>query len=318
MLEKLVEYWLDSSTERGYQPVFCQMLAARGHRVLHSTRHAPIEFGKDVISQDGDGTYCAFQLKGNPGERLTLSQYRDILPQLLQLIHQPIIYPGVPIGLHRSFLVTNGQVEEEVLRSIDDLNRGLPAEKLPLELINRGTLLNWANDLGSRLWPSAPKDLHLLLALLVKKGRGPFPIKKLHSLLSRHYRLAPDDDGIPSSQAAAVIGSAAVLTAVSLRGFSTRQNHFAIVTAWTIFYAYSIAMLERHRIAPTIENTAPMRLAASAVEDALGDLCDEVAGRQYMAEGDVLADVPFRQARRILLTALMAVYWFWEREPTRM
>jgi hypothetical protein len=65
VIERLVEYWLDSASERSYQPAFVQILVSDGHRVLHSTRHSPIEFGKDVISIAPDGVPCAFQLKGN-------------------------------------------------------------------------------------------------------------------------------------------------------------------------------------------------------------------------------------------------------------
>ena len=99
------------------------MLVGENHRVLHSTRHSPIEFGKDVISLDPDGTPCAFQLKGNPGGRLTLTQFREIEAQLIQLVTQAIAYPGVPDIRHQSYLVTNGLVEEEVQRAIRDLNQ---------------------------------------------------------------------------------------------------------------------------------------------------------------------------------------------------
>jgi len=112
VLERLIESWLDSASERSYQAPFCQMLLAEGHTVLHSTRHAPLEFGKDVISIGPDGIPCAFQLKGNPGTRLTLVQLRDIKGQLLELVTQPIVLPGVPAGRHRCYLVTNGETEE--------------------------------------------------------------------------------------------------------------------------------------------------------------------------------------------------------------
>ncbi len=82
MLERLIEYWLDSATERSYQPAFVQMLVGEGHQILHSTRHASIEFGKDIVSIAPDGVPCAYQLKGNPGGRLTGSQLRDIASQL--------------------------------------------------------------------------------------------------------------------------------------------------------------------------------------------------------------------------------------------
>jgi hypothetical protein len=119
VLERLVESWLDSASERSYQAPFCQMLAAEGHVVVHSARHSPLEFGKDIISIDPEGVPCAFQLKGNPGARLTLHQLREIKGQLLELVTQPIVHPGVPKNQqHRCFLVTNGETEEEVQRSL--------------------------------------------------------------------------------------------------------------------------------------------------------------------------------------------------------
>ncbi len=123
MYERLLEGWLDSASERSYQGPFCQVLAAQGYAVLHSTRHAPIEFGKDVIAVAPDGVPCAYQLKGNPGSRLTHAQYREIAPQLFELATQSIVFPGRPPGPHRSYLVTNGNVDEEVQRAIDDMNR---------------------------------------------------------------------------------------------------------------------------------------------------------------------------------------------------
>jgi len=117
VFERLIESWLDNASERTYQAPFCQMLAAQGYTVMHSTRHSPIEFGKDVIAKAPDGTLCAYQLKGNPGARLTLTQMRDIQGQLLQLVSQPIKYPGLRTHSHKSYLVTNGEVDEEAQTS---------------------------------------------------------------------------------------------------------------------------------------------------------------------------------------------------------
>ena len=86
MLNRLLENWLDSASERSYQSAFCQLLAAQGHTVLHSTRHNVLEYGKDILTIDPQGTPCAYQLKGNPGSRLTLDQFRKIQDQLVQLV----------------------------------------------------------------------------------------------------------------------------------------------------------------------------------------------------------------------------------------
>jgi hypothetical protein len=114
VLARLIEAWTDSVSERAYQTPFCHMLIHRGHRILHSTRHGALELGKDVVTVDGDGIPCAFQLKGHPGGRLRKREYGELLPQINELLYQPILYPGAPKEKHRAFLVTNGEVEEEV------------------------------------------------------------------------------------------------------------------------------------------------------------------------------------------------------------
>lgn len=114
MLERLIENWLDNASESSMQGPFCQLLAFKGHRILHSTRHAPTEQGKDVISMDGDGILCAYQLKGHPGRRMTINEWRKGFEQVNQLVHLAVQIPSAPESGHRSFLVTNGYVEEEV------------------------------------------------------------------------------------------------------------------------------------------------------------------------------------------------------------
>ena len=188
MLEKLVESWLDSAGERSYQPAFCQMLAAEGHLVLHSTRHSQIEFGKDIISVAPDRVACAFQLKGNPKARLTLTQFNTIRSQIQALVTQPIVYPGLNARKrhHRSYLVTNGEIDEEVQRAVDDLNRGFQHlyGANALQLWSRGRMFDMAMRLGSSLWPAELGDLNTLLELLVHSGEDQFPAAKFHLLLA--------------------------------------------------------------------------------------------------------------------------------------
>src|SRR6478752_2388270 len=99
------------------------MLAAKGHRILHSSRHTALELGKDVLSIDPNGTPMAYQLKGNPGGRLSLLEFRKIEAQLHELATLPIEHPSVGSGRHRAFLVTNGRVEEDVQGAIQRFNR---------------------------------------------------------------------------------------------------------------------------------------------------------------------------------------------------
>jgi hypothetical protein len=60
VVERLIESWLDSQTERRYQPAFIQLLVPEGWSVLHNTRHSPIELGKDVIARAPTVSSIAF------------------------------------------------------------------------------------------------------------------------------------------------------------------------------------------------------------------------------------------------------------------
>ena len=314
MLERLVEYWLDSVNERTYQPAFVQILVSEGHRVLHSTRHAPIEFGKDVVTIAPDGVPCAYQLKGNPGGRLTHGQFREMHAQIQELVLQAIAHPAAPKIVHRSFLVTNGMVEEEVQRAISDLNRsweqmGRPANLL--QIIDRGELLRRANALGPALWPFNIRNLNAFIELLAHDGRDELPIDKINVMLSAMYELeAPDPLARPLDLDRRVT-STAILIAVSLRNFGIRQNHFAIITAWVLYVTYTIAACERAGIAisDTIQNS--IEAARQAIVTSLSDLSDEAMGKVHLIEGAGIPDAPFYHARVALIAALMSVYWLW-------
>ena len=317
MIERLVEYWLNSASERSYQAAFVQMLVAEGHRVLHSTRHAPIEFGKDIISVAPDGVPCAYQLKGNPGGRLTLAQFRDMKGQIQELVTQPIPLPGLPPDQHRSYLVTNGWIEEEVQRSIGDMNVTWARQRFPkdaLEIIQKGDLLGKATKLGAALWPTEVADLGALVDLLSHRGDDILPAEKMHRLLTSMYRLAgPDAEKVPTgNELQRLVTSAALLVAVATRNFAGAGNHFAIVSAWVLFGTYTIAACTRAGLTAVDGILAEsMAAARQAIFEAIGALVDELANRPNIIEGRPLSDPEFQGARRALLNGLLSTYWLW-------
>ena len=324
MLEKLAEYWLDSANERGYQSVFLQALLANGHRVIHSTRHSAIEYGKDVVTIDSNGTPCAFQLKGNPGTRLTLKQYRKIAGQLNELVNQPIVYPGVPKSKwHKSYLVTNGEIEEEVQRAIDDFNEGQDRAGFndrKLEIISRGTLLKWVIDLGTSLWPSEVETSRPLVQLMAEDGKGEFEFQALHQLYISI--LALDDEKptapMPASQLKRRCTSAALITELALHSYRHKENHLAAINAWTMCCAYLIAACERQSKSFDRNASKIFEVSKTAAFEALGDLCLEMQSRTSHREGDYIADLPMYHFRSTLLIGLMSLYWFYCKDNERL
>jgi len=313
--ERLVEGWLDSATERSYQGPFCQMLSAQGHRVIHSSRHSAIELGKDVITVAPDGVPCAYQLKANPGTRLTLTEFRTIEAQLLELVNTPLPDPSLATKPHRSYLVSNGLVEEETRLAINELNRAWARDGFRhrrLEIIQRGDLLRMASDMGHSLWPSEFEGMHLLIALLAQEGDDKFPFEKLHCLLIDVLRLEEKfHDKIKAAELRRRITSAGLLVAVALRNYQQKENHYALISAWGIYSAYAIAACERHRLSFTRNAKAAVELALTFVRDSLISVAEEVLGRELLIEGDSMVESVVHSARYTLLLSLTSLLWFW-------
>ena len=125
MLERVIENWLNNVTERSFENSFCHMLAYQGYTVLHKTRHTGLEMGKDVIAVAEDGVPCVFQLKTAVNGTIKQRYWTDnIQNQVITMINTKPIHPALKdYSHHRSYFVTNGKIEEEVTRQIDDLNR---------------------------------------------------------------------------------------------------------------------------------------------------------------------------------------------------
>ena len=306
MIEKLIENWLDSASERSYQPVFVQILTARGYRVVHSTRHTVLEYGKDVLAIAPDGSGCAFQLKGNPGGRMGLNEFRrDIQPQLIQLISQPVVSPGFPSASHKSFLVSNGYFEEEVQRAVDDLNQGPYMSNIAL--ISRGKLICWCQDIGTSLWPSELNDDRLLLELYLTNPKDVLPVGKLSRLIRKVLKLNSEDDRLSGKpEFNRVVSSAALLVGITTSGFAEADNHFAVVSAWTLFAVNIIAAGEKHGFELNGIALESLELAESATCDALAQLWYEVEKRSHLVEGDGLTDTEVYSWRITLLLGLLS------------
>lgn len=310
MLEKLLENWLDSAGERTYQVIFVQMLAAQGYCVLHSTRHCSLEYGKDVFAIAPDGIPCAFQLKGHPGGRLSLKEFRsDLQQQIIQLISQPIVYPGIPDGIpHRSYLVSNGYFEEEVHRAVDDLNRGPYLSQL--SLIGRGQLLAWANDLGASLWPSEMGNMRELLEVFLLDGRDILPLPRLASMLEGVLALRLTDAPLKAPQLERAIPSAALLTGIASHHFEKEDNHFALASGWCLFIVSAIASYQRSNLEMSEKSKSSLRLAEQKIKDSLVALWNEMQERNELIEGNALAEPEVYSWRYTLLCGLMSVLWF--------
>lgn len=310
MIERLVESWLDSVNERGYQVPFCQMLSATGHSIVHSTRHGPLEFGRDIVSIDDRGTPCAFQLKGNPGGRLTKAAAAGIITQIQELNALPITFPGLPKKRHKAFLVTNGQVDEEAQKLLSDAAAAARKHGAAssFSIWSRGKLLDLAKSVGISLWPTELDEPDRLLSILVDSGKGSLPMDRLDDLL--RSTLMPVESAAPSKQAVMRrISSAGVLVGVALRSFTRATNHAAITFAWTMFSTYALATAARYRLGASAALDRSISIAETAIWDALADLALELTANPNLIDNPSMAEGLVYRARWTRVGALLSLFY---------
>jgi len=317
LIERILENWLDNAGEKTFQAPFCHMLQAEGFIVVHLTRHCAMEMGKDILAIDPEGTPCAFQLKGARTNKISLSQWREeISSQVTDLLLGKIVHPSIDSTKpHRSFLVTNGEFEEEVIRAIDDLNRGWMDKKQPeikLETIVRGQLFEKAKTLGSNLWPSELKEVKIFLEMFLLDGTSSLPKDKLSTLISGALSLTSEKK--PSkAESLRNISSCALLCASAISPFSNKENFNSEIEAWVIFLSHVFAYAERWKL-PWRDIKGTVDIVLSTIYDCLEMLCDELIRREHYVEGDALTDQPVYRVRITRLIGLMSAYFLWRRQ----
>lgn len=313
MKDKIIENWLDNASERSYQPIFCQYLIKAGYQLIHSTRHNASEHGKDIIAIDPDGIPCAFQLKGNPGARITLDYYRrDLQYQLSALTDQVIQNPAIDQTIpHKSYFVTNGRIEEDVSIAITQKNSKNDQDGISqrnIHIIARDQLLSKLTSLGNSLWPSEIDENRVLLEMIAMRGNELYPLKRFHELLIDMLCLRETDKKPSQKSLQRRVSSVILVSSICLGPFSQKKNYWAIVTAWTQTAIYLISCLSRWGLAKK-EIMLSITMIESLIADSLLELLKETAGRKeaLLSEGDIITDYIAYPWRYTLLLSIFSV-----------
>lgn len=290
------------------------MLSAAGHTIIHSTRHTATELGKDIITIADDGVPCAFQLKSG---NISLSKWRnEVSQQIDDLVIGKIVHSSIDASQHhRSYLVTNGNIVEEVSFAIKGRNETWANQNqsyLNLKTVDRGELFESAKNLGVDLWPSELTDTKTLLEMFLENGQGVLPKEKLASLFESTIPLKLLENGKEPSKnhCSRTIASAGLLCAIATSSFSNKNNHVPEIEAWILYIAYVFAAVERWNL-PTKTYKNELEIAIQAIYKSLANLCDEIIERDDLVEEDILADSYVYRVRVTWLLGLMGIYALW-------
>ena len=289
MIERIVEDWLTSTNERGYQIPFCQCLIQEGFTILHISKHTQSEQGKDIIAIDPDGMVCAYQLKTGD---INLAKWRSMQEEIRELVELPVAHPAVdksqPV---QHFLVTNGMIDDPVRRAIDDMNmqwERLGLHNFKVDLILGTQLLRKFADAAGSFFPQKPTPLKDFLELYLADGKSLPDKDKLASFLKQLLGI-----GTPSTESGRElqrrISGAAVIAQYLISPFEKEQNHLAIIECWVAYLAAVLALAEKQALEwETCART--YEIIMQRIVEQLEDLEAEFLSRENYLEGPPMGD----------------------------
>ena len=309
VVERLIESWLDNQSERRYQPAFIQLLVSLGWKVLHNTRHSPLEMGKDVIARNPEGQLYCFQLKGNPGGRLTKSEAAVHLVQFIELLElsPPDRFRKSQSERHIAVFVTNGNVDEEataVFESAGKRTNNSTCAASKYEIWSRGDLISMFQQVTGSIWPTTLEGIRRLLNLLASDGRD-LPDKMAFTDLLVSTAPIPTSK-TKSPERAASLASLLVVTEIAKSPWYSTENHYGLFTMTVLAAVYAL------RFADTKQRLEIVKRYTSLALEHAADLVNEAQkhdfdpGRTWAAE-DMLSEYDIMSERRNLVGECAAV-----------
>jgi hypothetical protein len=287
-------------------------LNGEGHQVVHLSRHGPFEEGKDVLAIAPDGTPCAYQLKSG---NITLRVWEEIVPQVVRLVEVDIVHPSIDRDApRRAYLVTTGELDEEVRVEIDKRNHDWQRRGHP-KLETTVRQLKSLNALHTSFWPTQLASEKSLLEFFLSDGTNNIDKTELAEFILQLLPLTREK--LNKSESARLLASTAILTAYALSPYSEKLNHVALIEGWTVYAACLVALVEKSWLEREHWNDI-LNVALYAIELGFSGLCDELRSRTHLVEGNALVDYPFYRGRVTWLLGLVACFALWKhlRDPT--
>ncbi len=243
-LQRVIEHWLDSVNELGYQVLFCEWLLFQGYAVKYEIRNPNFEQGKDVVAVDSAGIPHAYQLKGG---NISLHRWRtEVKPEIEVLIGAPIIHPGVDSSKgHVSYLVTNGNIDDSVRVEIDSLNRGIWKEK-PLKIFLRGDLLQGFQKIATEVLPQDAQAYRTLTNLIFVDGTSFVDLKEIYPFLCQILHI--NDQKRSMEQRKRDISAAILYTTMIIGPYREKDNYVSMIRVMVLLLSLILYLTDRYNL----------------------------------------------------------------------
>ena len=308
MIERLIENWLTSVGERGYEVPFAQLLASEGHRVIQGPVHHPFEHGKDILTFAANGDLHAYQLKGP--DLVSLGDFEKIQQQLFALRAAAITHPAVTSSrlADRVFLVTNATLTPPVRDRIEKFNVG-SSSLPPIEPIERDQLVARFMDAHGSYLPQSLPDIRTLLDLYYSDPASLFPVKRFAEYLVSILPFPPQKPSVSACRQA--ITSVTLLTAYAAASWTRSENHLCVAQAW-LTACITLMRFAAVRTLDTQMWLGSYELALEAVRVALAELSREADQAEDLVVPDLVEGIVY-PSRALLVSGFLGAYLLSER-----
>jgi len=287
MIERAIENWLTNTNERNYQIAFCHVLMQSGYKIIYISSHRPLEQGKDIIAIDENREYFAYQLKtGN----INLSEWRKIKGEVMELIELPIVHPSCDkTKIHKSFLVLNGEITDEVRLQIDQINENnirLKKGYSYLDVIDKTTLLREFVKAQGSFMPKELEDFNVFLELFLADGSDFINKEKLFSFFNKTVFY---ETSMQKTEAFNSIYSSVIILSYLLNTYQNKKNYYALFEAWIILAACILRYAKKQGITKEdLGNT--LYLICEEINNILLSLKEETYQKRVFLEGNLMGD----------------------------
>lgn len=301
MIERVVEDWLANVNELGYEESFIHALIADGHIIVHKQKHGGLELGKDLITQDSDGQYHCFQLKGG---NIDQSKWAEIENQITLTVTSPILHPNVrPATQFTPYLVTNGVITDQVRADI--ANRNVVWDQQHhrrLQLWVYGHLLEKFLSLQSSFLPTKPRDFQLFLTLYLADKREPLNCVQFSELLLAMLPAA----GTTRAELRRLFAAVIIVADYVISGYEGSSNYYAAAQGWSLLTFHLMRICEAHKNVSDWQNS--MNLLIESIDRCASALVQEALESANLMEGMLLVDEKVWPYRLTAIMGLLSAY----------
>lgn len=245
MQNKLVENWLINVNELTFTIPFCQLLLAKGLKIVHISSQGPMEQGKDVIATDKNGNVFCYQLKGGD---IKSKDWAAMKAEVDQLVELPPKHTSLSkeVTKWEAYLVTNGKIANPTARDIYDYSESkCKAGHQPLQTIVQGELLaDFAKYFGDFL-PVEIDDLQIFLDLYNQNGDYMLDNKAFKTFFEKFFI---SKNKVSNPKQVEAVRASLILCNYLLTYKLAKQNYIEIIKAHLLLLASLYDYTERHKI----------------------------------------------------------------------